>query len=83
MACETSGGAGAARTRWALWGWGSGVDDVFRGAECPDGCGLVLLAAVVEFGCQVFVGAEGSATFEFDAHAQGFENAAGAVDDGE
>jgi hypothetical protein len=44
---------------------------------------LVLLAAVVEFGGHVFTGAQCSATFEFDAHVEGFEDAAGAVDHGE
>jgi hypothetical protein len=44
---------------------------------------LVLLAAVVEFGGQVFTGAECAATFDFDTHRKGFEDAAGAVDDGE
>jgi hypothetical protein len=44
---------------------------------------LVLLAAVVEFGGHVFVGAECSAAFEFDAHVKLLEDAAGAVDDGE
>jgi hypothetical protein len=44
---------------------------------------VVLLAAVVEFGGQVFMGAKGAAAFEFDTHLEGFEDAAGPVDHGE
>lgn len=81
VACEASGGAGAVGPLGSARGWGSGVDDVFGGAECPHGGCLVLLAAVVEFGGHVFVGAECSSAFELDAHVEGFEDAAGAVDD--
>lgn len=83
VACAASFGACALWARYFLWAWGSGFDNVFGGAECPDGGCLVLLAAVVEFGGQILVGAECSAAFEFDAHVKLLEDAAGAVDDGE
>ncbi len=64
-----------------LEGRGDGCDSSARGGQCPDGRCTELPVPVVRFCGRRFEGGEVTASFLFDGHAEGAQDAPGSFDD--